>query len=120
MQPSPILRAALDRRERLDHRVLADLHVHVDHRRRGSTMLTPASMCRSWIASCASRADPRQRHAVVDAEHQPLGSSTRVRRERASVGAQQVEHLRQVQLALRVVGAQPRQRLRAARAASKA
>ena len=47
----------------------------------------------------------RERHAVVDAEHE-LRVIDGVGEHRGAVGAQQVEHLRQVQLALGVVGAQ--------------
>ena len=51
----------------------------------------------------------RERHAIVDPEHEALVRE-HVRRDRLSVGAQEIEHLRQIQLALGVVGAQAWQR----------
>ena len=62
------------------------------------------------MASWAKRAHLRERRAVVDAQHQPLVGHG-VRGDRAAVGADQIERLGQIQLALRVLGAQPRQRL---------
>ncbi len=50
-----------------------------------------------------------KRHAVVDPQHE-VRIRDHVRRHRRPVGAQQVEHLRQVQLPLGVVRTQARQR----------
>ena len=72
-------------------------------------MPTPASMWRSWIVALRERPHARERRAVVDAEHQRLVLH-HMRRDLRTVRAQQVEHLRQVQLSLGVVRAQTRQR----------
>ena len=76
----------------------------------GSTMPTPARMCRSWIARCASlltRASSTRSLTPSTSR----SSSTTSASTSAPLEREQVEHLGQVQLALRVVRAQPRQRL---------
>ena len=72
-------------------------------------MDTPARMWRSWIAVWASFATRASATRSLIPSTMPLVAD-RMRGDRLAVGAQQVEHLRQVQLALRILGGQPRQR----------
>ena len=74
----------------------------------GSTIVTPASMWRRWIAcwatartsaSAARSLTPSTRLAVFD----PVAHDAR------AIRVQQLEHLRQVELLLSVVGAEARQ-----------
>ncbi len=60
--------------------------------------------------SLGQPSDVGQRDAIVDPQHQPLVGDL-VRGEQSTVPAQQVENLGKVELALCVVGAEPRQRL---------
>ena len=103
-------RAPLDRRERLDRRVLSDAHVHVDRRRLRVDDVHARQHVRAVDRRLRQRARLCQRDAVVDTEHQRRVVE-HMRGDRLSVAAQQVERLRQVQLALRVIGTQTRQRL---------
>ncbi len=70
MHPSPIFVLAPDRRERLDHGVVADLHVGVDHRGARGRRCSPLRACAARGSPAARAPALRQRHPVVDAEHQ--------------------------------------------------
>ncbi len=101
---------AAQRGERLDRRVLADLHVDVDDGAGRVDDRHPRRHVPRVDGLLRERAHVGEGRAVVDAQHQPLVGH-RVRGDGAAVGADQIERLGQVQLALGVLGAQPRQRL---------
>src|ERR1019366_697504 len=107
--PGP--RAPTDRAERLDHRVRADLDLHVDD---GPLGVEDAD-ARLHVALVDPRlrelAHAGQIRAIVHAEHHTLVLEDMGLDARA-VCAQQVEHLRQVELMLGVLGAQAGERAR--------
>ena len=76
----------------------------------GSTIVTPASACARWIRSWASRRTCASSTRVLTPSVS-AGSVDHVRADRLALGAQQRQHVGQVELALRVVGAQLLQRL---------
>ena len=102
-------RAAQDR-HRLEHRVAADLDVRVHVGRRGVDHGDPGEHVRLEDAALQERADLGEGDAVVHPEHDlpVLGD---VRPDAAAVAAQDRHGVGQVQLALRVVGAQPPERV---------
>ena len=101
-------RGASDRRERLDRRVLTDLDFDVDHGRARIDDAYPRRHVTRVDRLLRQPAHLRERRPVVDAEHESLVGDL-VRRDRPAVGTNQIERLRQIQLALGIVGTQPRQ-----------
>ena len=104
MAPLIVVNGSIDR-------VLADLHLDVDHRRLGVDDADPRAHVPLVDRLLSKLAHLRQRHPVVDPEHQVL-ILDRVGGHRLPVGPENVQHLRQIQLALGVLGSEARQRLR--------
>ena len=102
-------RGAAQERARLDHRVAPDLDARVDQRVAGSTIVTPASACARWMRSWASRRAVASSTRVLTPSVS-VGSVTTCRRPPCR-GAQERQHVGQVELALGVVGGQRLERL---------
>ena len=76
----------------------------------GSTIVTPARPCSRWMRACAERADVGEVDAVVDAERERrVGDG--VGADELAVGAQERQHVGQVELALGVVGGEAAERV---------